>query len=877
MFDYLDIDSFSDMFAQILTYGLFTIRVSQKIGVLSEKISALIAFLDPFLRIVFDGLINPAKESVFYLDLLGVDCVTELSSLFNKVDFEAVLRDFSKYNSEKDPIIHFYELFLQYYDPEQKVVYGAFYTPDSLASFVVRSVDLILKSDFGFQDGLIDNSTCEGSKLPKIQILDPAMGTGTFLLHVIEQAKTNFDKEFAYLNEQERNTKWIDHVSDHLIPRMLGFELMLVPYAITNLKMGLKLVETGYTFKSSDKLRIFLTNALKGYTGSFPSITSDYPDTWMNFLADEGRNVVKITRDLPIKVIIGNPPFTDLKALKSFNNTKWINDLLRGKIGDGARKSNYFEVDGQPLGEKNPKHLNADYVRFVRLGQWMVEKAGSGILAFVLNHSFIDNTTFKGMRQQLLRAFDDIYVVNLHGNARKREKSPDGSIDENIFDIQQGVAVAIFIKSPENKNESHVHYVDVWGSKEEKKKWLRENDVSSVEWEEFSPVSEQYMFYPLDTVLMKEYNLGWKITDIMPFKVCGLFTGRDSLVIQDSPEKVWQVIKDFSSLPTEIARKKYNLPSDTRDWKVSLAQKDLIESGLKKKFIVPIDYRPFDTRFTYYTGRTRGFMSMPRPEIMPHMLDGQNIGLITSRLTKGEKFNHAFVTRNVLEKIFLSSKTSNNAFLFPLYLSNSKNKKINYSRAFINHITEKWDLRFIDSDIGDLSSTIGTLDVFSYIYAVLHSRTYRERYEELLRINFPRIQIATSIDLVKQLIFFGKELISIHLMENERLEEKESEILCYMYNNKVEIVGKRAFNQSKLCFNKVSYFEGISEEIYDFLLGGYNACNKWFQSRKGKELTNEDIKHFQRVVAVITETNNLMLEIDDLIEKYGGWPLNNYF
>jgi predicted helicase len=682
--------------------------------------------------------------------------------------------------------------------------------------------------------------------VPTVQVLDPATGTGTFLKYVIKEIKNTFDEKHKELNDDELKEEWNKYVPKHLLPRIFGFELMAAPYAVAHLKLGLELAETGYDFKSDKRLGVYLTNTLDGTHEGSGTL-----DSYL-WLAEEGRKADEIKANSQISVVIGNPPYSGHSA----NKSQWIADLLRGKIKDKSRVSNYFEVDGGPLGERNPKWLNDDYVKFIRFGQWRIDKTGRGILAFITNHGYLDNPTFRGMRQQLMESFSDIYILDLHGNSKKKEKCPDGSKDENVFDIQQGVSIGFLVKKPKSKGQTNIYYADLWGVRSQKYSELLKNDISTMNWEALNPSSPFYLFKPQNIELRNEYEYGFKIDDLMPVNSVGIVTARDKLTIHESPEDVWETVIDFSNVDEEVARNKYNLGKDVQDWKVNFAQSDLIESGLDEHKIVPILYRPFDIRYTYYTGKATGFLCRPRTEVMKHMLH-ENIAIITVRQVAEGIFNHVFVTENITEsRITLSNKGI--AYVFPLTLFNNDNK-FNFNHEIIN-------------DLPDFIKKSGPRGIFDYSYALLHSPTYRERYNEFLKIDSPKILFTNNNNLFLRLNEFGKELINLHLMKSDKLNNFITTFVGDD-NNEVGSIGKKSYKDGRLYINKSEYFDGITEDVFNFYLGGYQVCQKWVKDRKGRTLTEEEIEHYQKIVVAINETIHIMKEIDEGIEEHGGWPI----
>ncbi len=578
------------------------------------------------------------------------------------------------------------------------------------------------------------------------------------------------------------------------------------------------------------------------------------------WISDEANAAAEIKKEKPIMVVIGNPPYSGHSA----NKGKWARELVEG----------YKTIDGKPLGEKNPKWLQDDYVKFLAFGQWRIERTGQGILGFINNHSYLDNPTFRGMRQSLMNTFTDIYILNLHGNAKKKEISPDGSKDQNVFDIQQGVAICLLVKEPDKKEPAIVHYSELWGIRESKYQALSESSVKDIKWDELEPHSPFYLFVKSDETDIDEYMQGWRVTDIFPVNSVGIVTARDNLTIQWSAKEVEKVIKDFASLPIEEARDRYDLGKDARDWKVELAQNDLKDSGLSLKKIVPILYRPFDSRRTYYTGHSRGFHCMPRGEVMRHMVTGENLGLCTNREVNGV-FRHVLCSRNLINDCTVSLQTRERTYLFPLYLYPNEGemqlfagRRPNLNPEFVKDISAKIGLSFIEDGCGDLKQTFGPEDIFNYAYAIFHSPTYRSRYAEFLKMDFPRLPLTSDKTLFKALADKGAELVSLHLMESPILDKP---ITKYPItgSNEVEKVSYDTDNQ-RIYINKAQYFEDVPSELWDFHIGGYQVCEKWLKDRKGRILTYDERVHYQKIIVALKETKRLMSEIDKLIP---GWPL----
>lgn len=914
-------EEFADAYAQTLTYGLFSARWVSKdeyafSGERFTRESALehMPATSPFLRKFFQTVLQVSLD--FKLTWL----LDDIADLLYRINIENIFEQTSGNSTSiaTDPVIHFYEPFLAAYDAKMREKRGVYYTPEPVVSYIVRSIDYILKTEFDLPEGLADKSKItiqnpDGTKekVHRVQILDPATGTGTFLHKVIQTIHESFTG-----NKKE----WQEYIHSDLLPRIHGFELLMAPYAVAHMKLGLQLVNSGYKFKKDERLNIYMTNTLEEGSGSSESLP------FTEWLVEEAEAANKVKTKQPIMVVLGNPPY----SYESENTGEWITSLVK----------DYYQIDGKSLGEHNPKGLQDDYVKFMRFAQWRIAQTSYGIFAFINNHNYIDGPTFRGMRQNFMNTFNSIYVLDLHGNTKKKECCPDGSDDKNVFDIQQGVAIGLFTKNQGKKENSQVYYSELWGMREIYSKaqhsfslsggkywWLRNHDLSNTSWEHLSPKSPFYLFIPQNTTLLSEYESGWKITDIMPLYSVGIVTSRDKLSVHMTAEEAESVLTQFVSLPAEEARQLFNLGKDSRDWQVALAQADLKETNLEKEYLIPLFYRPFDVRFTYYTGHSRGFHSMPRPAVMKQMLH-ENVALLTSRMTKGEQFAHVGVTQHISEKILMSPKTSNNSFHFPLYLYSvdggpykraaaiSEYKKLvrgsieieakdvpheqqriaelitqlfpqknypswpNISPFFIILIVDKTKLNFTPNQQGDLKKDFGTNDIFHYIYSILHSPLYRRRYTEFLRLDFPRIPLPSNSSLFRFLCNLGEELVHLHLMRASLLK-KTIVSFCDKGGRKIEKVGeaKRTLANirngfGRLYINPKSYFDGIPLAVWNFLVGGYQVCYKWLDDRKKakRSLSDKDIEHYQKIIVAINETIRIMGEIDEVIEEHGGWP-----
>lgn len=901
-------DDFADMYAQTIAYGLLSARVSRESGALvADNLADMVPVTNPFLKELMQTFLTVGgRKNKIDFDELGVNEVVEL---LRQANMESVLKDFGDRNPSEDPVIHFYELFLKEYDPQKRTKRGVFYTPKPVVSFIVRSVDEILRTEFGLADGLADTTTwaefIEQNKIrhplseiripagvaptaPFVQILDPATGTGTFLVEVIDVIyRTLRDKwSRADKSETEMRRLWNEYVPRHLLPRLHGFELMMAPYAIAHMKIGLKLAETKYAFLSSERARIYLTNTLE-----VPKDFSDYFEQMAPALAHEAQAANKVKRSAPITIVIGNPPYSG----HSSNVGQWINDLLRGKDRmTGAKAGNYFEVDGQPLGERNPKWLNDDYVKFIRYAHWRVEETGTGVLAFITNHGYLDNPTFRGMRQSLMQTFDDIYLLNLHGNSKKKERSPDGAPDENVFEIQQGVATCLMAAIPRPQTAlraiAELHYAHLWGMREVKYGWLLKNTASSTEWSSPQPGSPFYLFAQQNFNLREEYEIGWKLGQVFPVNSVGTTTGRDQLCVSFDREEALKKVNEFSSRVSENTLiERYGL-SNKSGWSIDAARQAIRREGISKTKLLPYLYRPFDIRLIYFD---QAIVGRTRLEVMAEMTAGPNLGLCTNRQVNGD-FRHALCTREVINDCATSTATRERTYLFPLYMQSeyansslfarSSGKSSNDCHPNITH-------EFASSIESHLHIRPKPEDIFHYCYAALHSPAYRTRYAEFLKIDFPRIPLTSDVELFRQLCAKGADLVALHLLEDDyeaaswnrddgggMKDEKRNPlahpITRFVCGGAAEVAkGHPKYTDGNVFINPTCRFEGVPAEVWNFHIGGYQVCEKWLKDRRGRTLTAADIAHYQRVVVALKETIRLMREIDEVIEAHGGWPL----
>ena len=617
---------------------------------------------------------------------------------------------------------------------------------------------------------------------------------------------------------------------------------------------------------------MYLTNALEP--------AQDFSGL-MNFaipaLAHEAEAVSKVKDGQHFTVVIGNPPYSGHSA----NKGDWIRGLLRGKDGDRIVES-YFEVDDAPLDERNSKWLNDDYVKFLRLAQSEIERTDQGIVGFITNHSYLDNPTFRGMRESLTETFSGCYLLDLHGNSKKKERAPDGGKDENVFDIQQGVSIGLFVKNSKSESvPSHALHADLWGRREGGKyDWLAARDVGTTKWRRLATKPPLRLFVPRDEELNDEYESGWKLNDVFPVNSVGIVTAKDKLAIQWTAEDVRNLVANFSSRSTEDVRKIYGL-GNSSDGTIQNVQRDILGRSQSGECLAPILYRLFDVRFTLYTGKAGGLIERPRRDVMRHMLAGPNVGLITCRQQTQASIAWGLcsVSRIMIESSAISNKTREINYLFPLYTYPTEGqqhlglaREPNLGKGLVEAIGSILGLEFISDGSGNLQEFFGPDDVFNYIYAVLHSPQYRHRYADFLKSDFPRVPLTDDQSLFAALVVLGKLLTALHLMESERIDSPAFPKAGDNRVDKVRYAPPKNGALGRVFINSDQYFEGVTPESWEFSIGSYRPAEKWLKDRKGRVLSDGDKDHYRRVVAALAETKRLMDEIDELIEQHGGWP-----
>ncbi|MDE0399728.1 MAG: N-6 DNA methylase [Candidatus Poribacteria bacterium] len=831
-------DDFADMYAQTLAYGLFAARCTLPNATHFSRHTATDALprSNPFLVQLFHHVASPTLETnVTYI-------LDDIAVLLRNVPTEMLRTAFAARNHLEDPVIHFYETFLAEYDPQRRVDRGVYYTPPQVISYIVRSVDSLLKTELNRPDGLADDDTL---------ILDPATGTGGFLLTVLDHVR-------EYVAETYGTGEWTQYVNAQLVRRIFGFELLVAPYTIAHLKLSLFLQSQGW--RADERLGIYLTNTLEQPDEMQPSIP------FAGFISDEANAALSVKRDEPLLVILGNPPYPRDSANPSRvgGNLTFIGELIE----------DYRQVDGAPLGEKNSKTLQADYVKFIRWAQWRIDKNGEGIIGYIVNNSFLDGPMFRGMRKSLLDSFNAIYLLNLHGSNRRTEAVPTAQSDENVFDISQGVCILLCVKESDNPAPATIYYADMWGSREERYNLLSETDVQSTEWCKLQPTSSYHLFVPQAVDYSAEYESGWKINSIFHVGSVGVATGRDRFTIHWTAEDIRETVTDFVSLSVDEARERYRLPRDTRDWRVHFAQADLRNHPDSEQHIKPILYRPFDTRWTYYTGRSRGFHCTPRDAVMSHLLT-ENLALCVCRVVKSPVWQHALITDQITDKSYISNRTSESTYVFPLYLypnpeelGLSAEQSLNFKPAFLTAFSEALELP--QTEPFNLPEGVSPEEILAYIYAILYSPTYRERYYEFLKYDFPRIPLPEDIEQFRTLAASGQRLMDWHLLKDgSRLQVaptgRGGTAVHRFEGDGDGVVGRVRYVDGKVWINPTQYFMDVPVAVWEYEIGAYQVCEKWLRDRKGEVLRHEDVRRYRAILVAVAETLRVMGEIDGVL------------
>ncbi|ELX1708335.1 DNA methyltransferase [Campylobacter jejuni] len=836
----LSYEEFCDSFAQTLTYSLFLAKLNndtaKEIDLNNAKKFIPKSF--PLIRSM-SGFLDDSFENLENIKWL----LEEIINIINHIDITSIIKELNKtsekdlfnrsiLSTHKDPYLHFYETFLASYDPKLREVRGVYYTPAPVVIFIINAIDEALKQDFNHKKGLSE-------ALDKnITLLDFATGTGTFLLEAFRKALEPISKNSVNYNPKA------------LIDKFCGFEFLIAPYTIAHLKISQSFKEEfNSPLNDDESLKIALTNTLY-----FKSISKEQNDQNTLFtlidLTKEFKKAQKIKEE-QILIITGNPPYSGASSNKglyedeikisyglepskaNLNNEqkKWISSYFKEKSKQNTSTFKAIYEKHKLENEKNPKVMLDDYVKFIRFAQSKIDSQESGIFAFISNNSFLDNPTFRGMRYSLMQSFDKIYILNLHGDTRKKEKAPDGSKDDNVFDIMQGVSINIFIKQNSKAKNTNIYYHDLYGKRKDKYEFLYENDLNSIKWTLVKNNEPFYLFLPQNNDLLEEYNKGISVKDIFMLSSVGIASSKDAILISTNNKKLEQQVYNF-----------YN--------------------EFDKKYIKEIAYKPFDTQKIYYDIKK---VERPRIDIMEHFLGYENIGLIYDRGTNLKEISNLFISSKVIDKHLVGA----NSYVSPLYLypttrskkflkkenlnfneENFTSKIENFKESFRTFIDELYKEKFSPEDI------------LGYIYAVLFHKIYREKYLDFLKIDFPKIPFTKDKNTFKNLSKLGLKLVNLHLLKNDELDFNVGEALFKDIKNKNFKIQKIKYNKDvkELFINESLYFNKVSPEIYEFKIGGYAVLDKYLKSHKEEDI---DHKYFTLIIQTLDET----LKIQDEISK----------
>lgn len=861
---------FANMVAETMAYSLFLafLEHSKRDNDQELNLRSAIDYLPTNVPILADlySLINKVSQIIPTIHKATESLIDQLKA----ADIDKIHAKLVEHKPGEDPVIQFYEPFLKEYDPKEREARGVYYTPKPVVDYIVRSVDYILREKFGKTKGLADESA---------HLLDPATGTGTFLMSAIQEIHANIKKENKALGDEMVQREFNKVVMNHILKHFYGFELLVAPYAVAHLKLTLLLEDLGFNFEmtkndsdpDNDRLKVYLANTLDD--------PNKPPQTLFGFnsIAEESEAARKVKKDVPILAIIGNPPYSNFGQM---NRGEWILNLLKDyKVGLNERKIN----------------LDDDFIKFIRFAQWKLQQTGQGIFAMITNNTFIDGITHRQMRKSIMDTFDEIYIYNLHGNLRKKEVCPDGSKDENVFNIMTGVSINIFVKFPEKQEKTVVKYCDLWGLRENKFATLLEENFQNTKWQILQPKEPNWFFVKKDYAGDQEYENFVSVNKLFTNFNSGIQTGRDDLSVQFDIKKLESIIDDFKKFDDSELQTKYLL-KDSSGWTIKKAKNDVIKNSGK---YVDFTYRPFDIKKTYFTGFSGGFIKRPRTETMEQMFKN-NIGLISCR---NQTFNSvAFVSKNIVDlRTYSNPGSIGTDYLFPLY-SYPKDGQLRVGEA--GNIPAARMPNIDLTTAREIASLIGVVyypvaeyptkpgderltpeDIFYYAYAIFYSPTYRSRYAEQLKIDFPRLPLTSDKELFKKLVAKGNELVNLHLFGENPFDNSKT-IFDEPEKWGVKIGGRSPenlddwkvsevryeVNEKRVYVNPGQYFEGIEKNVWEFMIGGYQVCEKWLKDRKKAErcLSVDDLKHYMKIVVSLRETIRIMNEIDKLIPE---WPM----
>jgi predicted helicase len=835
----IDGDSFINLISETFTYSLFIATLEHFNSGKSEDLTLTTAidYIPKTIPILHD-LYRLADHLSREIDIKT--SVELILKELNSCAIEKIRNSFYKEKSSQEPILYFYETFLREYDKETKKKRGAYYTPTPIVDFIVKSVDTILVEDFALKDGFLNK---------KVKVLDPATGTGTFLASAIELVKEKIDDKYQILGLEKE--QFIKEVSNHILHNFYAFEFMIAPYTVAHLKLTLLLKTLGFDFSmtandddpDNDRWKIYLANTLDD--------PSKEPNNLFGFnsLSLEGKLAKEVKNQKDIIAVIGNPPYNGSSQNPSRDAMKkltWIGKQIESYKFDGSKK----------LDEKNPKWLQDDYVKFIRFAQFQIDNAGFGVIGYIVPHGFLDNPTFRYMRKSLMHSFTKIYILDLHGNDNKKEKDEQGNKDENVFDIKQGVCIAIFVKEKKAKS-CEVYHGDLWGKRVEKFVALKTKTFKELCVNKLTPSGEMCYFIPRNED--SEYESFWSVKDIFKVSSVGIVTGNDSFLIADSKDDMILKIKEICI----CLKNNWNGVSKYCGLKSKDLEKfgkvliDLICTKRYIEEIKPINYRPFDERVIFYVD---SLVERSRKNVMKHMFK-ENLAFITTRQIKSSDFNHIAISNELIESCYVSNKTSEIGYTFPLYLYDETSDSL-FGEEKTTNFTDEFR-EFKNKNLSKFSDEV----IFYYIYGLLHSPTYRAKYNEFLKTDFPHIDFRYDIVKISKL---GLELTQLHLLTHPIFEERnkwglqvEGKDFSVNFAKKADI-----FRDNKIYLNPDTYIHGVDEATFKFMIGGYQVLDKWLSDRKNKILSVDELEHYMKIIVSLNQTIKKMNELKKLINLH---------
>ena len=805
IFNDLSDKDFADAFSQIISFSLLFYRLNERKNVNLNSFRNMPEYIPIFREFLSTINFDNLDENIRYVINL---IIKSINSYDEKIFYDKLSYKERHDTDKEDPFIYAYEYFLKEFDAKTRNARGVFYTPIEAVRYIIKSIDEILKDKLNISDGIYGE---------EVHILDFAAGTGTFMLGAIERAFENAKKNGI-------SGVWENIVSDFILKRLYGFEFLIVPYVLAHFRIHEYLKDLNYDYKKNDRLQLYLTNTLDNSAGGqvkmFPQMQA------------ESDNAYKIKNEEPILVIMGNPPYNNKS--EDINRNKWIENLLK----------DYKEN----LNEKKI-NLDDDYIKFIRFAHWKMEKIKKGMIGIIVNNSFISGVTHREMRRKLMQTFDEIYILDLHGNVNKGERCPDGSLDFNIFNIKNvGVCIALFVKTglKNNKNKG-IYFNEVFGTQDYKRKYLINKSVSKIKkWKKLKDDKKYHFFTKVKS--NKKYRIEFiGLNKIFKEINNGIETKRDKLFIDFNKNKLTERMLKISNFDfDENFKNEYKAYStDGYDFYNKIKTIEFNKNDIKI-----IHYRPFDFRYICFNE----WLARRRIKIMKHFIDKENIGLVFTRIVTSKKFHHAFISDKIIDQHVNSGRD----YIAPLYLYEENSKGEFKWRLPASGVEKSYKPNWTDSFKEFLKNYISDnpKEIFNYIYAILYSPTYRENYKEDLKYDYPRIPFTKDKNIFDSLQKLGGELIDLHLLKkvpqsNAGYPNKGEHKISYSKYNEVE---------KRLYINEKQYFENVKKEVYNYSIGGYKPIEKYIKARD--ILTLKDISHLIKVIAVIEKTIYLQEEID---------------